>query len=59
MGVTWPDSVMRPGLPEVLADPYLVAVKSLSPPLQGQPVGAAPQITTHREVYKFILQYPK
>lgn len=26
-GVTWPDSVMRPGLPEVLAGFYLVAVK--------------------------------
>ena len=48
MGVTWPDPVMRPGLPEVLADSYLVAVKSLSPPFQGQPMGAAPQITRHQ-----------
>lgn len=58
-GVTWPDSVKRPGLPDVLADSYLVAAKSLSPPFQGQPVGDAPQISTHKQVYKFILQDTK
>lgn len=53
IGVTWPGSVVRAWLPEVPTDSHLVAARSLSPLLQGQPVGAAsPQITTHRVAHK-------